>query len=196
MQGEYIQWTWFKLTGLFQLVLFVFTTRKSHYLNSYFHNFMLSVWLPKQFLSGECSNKTNGKFQTELNGITLNSNICNQLFRLETISNTFGIHLEWGNPLGFLTFLIYQGVLKVTLPVPNKLVLLKHLQECKTALTSKYQVLFLIFVFLSFWPFSFLCLFVHTSLSSNVWRFSSGKSHSLCPNSKVTVRESLTTKGR
>ena len=121
------------------------------------------MWLPKQFLSGECSNKTNGKFQTELNGITLNSNICNQLFRLETISNTFGIHLEWGNPLGFLTFLIYWGVLKVTLSLPNKLVLLKHLQECKTALTSQYQILFLIFVFLSFCPFDFFLSFVFLS---------------------------------
>ena len=41
MQGEYIQRTCFELTGLFQLVLFVFTTRKS---SSFFVPLSTVIW--------------------------------------------------------------------------------------------------------------------------------------------------------
>ena len=77
----------------------------------------------------------------------------------------------------------------------------------KSALTSQYQTLFLVFVFLSFchfclfvfswfrpfchfvfvcfcifvfWSFCWFCLFVFMSSWSNVWRVSSFKSHYLC----------------
>ena len=51
---------------------------------------------------------------------------------------------------------------------------IKTSQECETALTSQYETLFLVFVFLSFCIFVFL-----SSLWLYVWRVSSFKSHSL-----------------
>ena len=87
------------------------------------------VWLPKQFLSGECSNKTNGKFQTELNGITLNSNRCNQLFRLGTISNNLEFFALLESSKGDLVPILQTGIVNTP-------------QEYKTGLTSWYQTLF------------------------------------------------------
>ena len=58
----------------------------------------------------------------------------------------------------------------------------KTLQDCETALTLRYWTrLFCFFVFLS------LCLYVLTSLWSNVWRVSSSKKSLFVQISKVAV---------
>ena len=62
----------------------------------------------------------------------------------------------------------------------------KTLRECRTALTiTLLNYLLILFVLFSF------CLFIWTSLWSNVWRVWSLKTHYFCPNFKVPLTDWL-----
>ena len=75
---------------LFPVRNVLFLHESNFFLHLNFSQFVYTA-ASKHFLSGECSNETDGKFQIELNGITLNSNRRNQLFTLKSVSNTSGI---------------------------------------------------------------------------------------------------------